>query len=253
MGSLFPGLPIFSAFSGRSHIIFEALNRYGIWNKDLNFKMISRDLTIQNVRLDVNAYLVPRFSNLIGRGFRLKVKTGQSIKELFCGQLGISEDYFDNRIQTIFLDGKAVDRTNTAWIENGSRLALSAAMPGLVGATFRKGGRYASFRGTISYAESKKTIPNSEGEITLKFFNMIAKELGPAFLQKGIIIAGERFQDFVQRNAEDLKAGCNSIHLNDAKADADGLLNTNWENTEIFLQVTSKKLSGPSINQTAIS
>ena len=75
----------------------------------------------------------------------------------------------------------------------------------------------------------------------LKFFNMIAKEQGPAFLQKGIIIEGERFQNFAMRNLDNLKTACTSIHLNDAKADADGLLKMNWENTEIFLQVTSKK------------
>jgi hypothetical protein len=203
--------------------------------------MASLDLTMQHVRLDVKAYLIPRFLNIIERGFNLKVKTGQSIRELFCGQFGISDDYFDNRIQTIFLDGKAVDSTDNAWVENGSRLALSAAMPGLVGATFRKGGRYASFRGTISYSKSKKSVARGEGEITLKFFNMIAKELGPAFLQKGIIVEGKRFKDFAQRNAEDLKAGCNSIHLNDEKADVARLLKMNWENEQVFLQVTSEK------------
>ena len=203
--------------------------------------MASLDLTMQHVRLGVKAYLIPRFLNIIERGFNLKVKTGKSIRELFCGQFGISDDYFDNRIQTIFLDGKAVDSTDNAWVENGSRLALSAAMPGLVGAPFRKGGRYASFRGTISYSQSKKSGARGEGEITLKFFNMIAKELGPAFLQKGIIVEGKRFKDFAQRNAEDLKAGCNSIHLNDEKADVARLLKMNWENTEIFLQVTSEK------------
>lgn len=176
-------------------------------------------------------------------GFRLKVKTGQSIKEIFCEQLDISDDYFENRIQTIFLDGKAVDSADTAWVENGSRLALSAAMPGLVGATFRKGGRCATFRGTISYSTSKKSITKGEGEITLKLFNMIAKELGPPLLQKGIIIEGKRFQDFALQNREDLKAGCHSIHLNDKKADMAKLLKMNWEDTEIFLQVMPEQNS----------
>jgi hypothetical protein len=203
--------------------------------------MESHNSVYQRVCLKVEAHLIPRFLKLIEPGFRLKVKTGYSIKELFCGQFGISDDYFDNRIQTVFLDGKAVDRTDAAWVENGSRLALSAAMPGLVGATFRKGGRCASFRGTISYSKSKESVARDEGEITLKLFNMIAKELGPAFLQQGIIIEGERFRDFARRNPEDLKAGCHSIHLNDEKADIAGLLKRNWENTNILLQVTSKK------------
>lgn len=203
--------------------------------------MASHNSEIQRLCMKVEAHLISRFSKLIERGFRLKVKTGRSIKELFCEQLGISDDYFDYRIQTIFLDGKAVDNPDAAWVENGSRLALSAAMPGLVGATFRKGGRYASLRGTISYSTSKKSNSGGEGEITLKLFNMIARELGPVFLQKGIIIEGKRFQDFVLRYSEDLKTACTSIHLNDEKADVAGLLEMNWENKQVFLQVTSEK------------
>jgi hypothetical protein len=204
-------------------------------------KMTSLELSMQHVRLDIKAQLIPRFLALIAPGFKLKVKTGQSVRELFCGQLGISDDYFDNRIQTIFLDGKAVDNADSAWIENGSRLALSAAMPGLVGATFRKGGRYASFRGAISYSKSKKSIAGGEGEITLKFFNMIARELGPAFLQRGVIIEGNTFQNFVLDNLEDLKAACSSIHLNDTKIGVAQLKELKWADREVLLQVASEK------------
>jgi hypothetical protein len=203
--------------------------------------MESSNSNFQQVCLKVEADLISGFIKLIERGFRLKVKTGQSIRELFCSQFGISDDYFDNRIQTIFLDGKAVDNTDTAWVENGSRLALSAAMPGLVGATFRKGGRYASFRGTISYSKSKKSIAEGEGEITLKLFNMIARELGPVFLQKGVIIESRPFREFLLSRSENLKAAGISIHLNDEKTDLAGLLKMNWENEQVFLQVKSDK------------
>jgi hypothetical protein len=193
-----------------------------------------------HLNLVVKANRIARFLTLTEHGFKLKIKAGLSIRELFCDRLGISDDYFDNRIQTLFLNGKPVDNVNTARVVDGARIALSAAMPGLVGAIFRKGGRYASFRNTISYSEAKNSSVKDEGEIMLKFFNMIAKELGPVFLQKGIIIEGRRFQDFVRRNSEDLKAACTSIHLNEKKADVVGLLKMNWENTEIFLQVTSQ-------------
>jgi len=204
-------------------------------------KMGSPNSEFQQVCLEVEVPLIPRFLKMIERGFRLKVKTGQTIRELFCGRFGISDDYLDNRIQTIFLDGKAVDNTDTAWVENGSRLALSAAMPGLVGATFRKGGRYASFRGAISYSKSKKSIAGGEGEITLKFFNMIARELGPAFLKKGVIIEGRSFREFLLSSSEDLKAAGISIHLNGDETDLAGLLKMSWENEQVFLQVKSEK------------
>ena len=205
--------------------------------------MEASDSEIQHVRLDVEAPLISRFLKLIEHGFKLKVKTGLNIRELLCVHLGISDDYFDNRIQTIFLDGKAVDDVDAAWVHEDSRLALSAAMPGLVGATFRKGGRYASFRSSISYSKTKTPSVRSEGQITLKFFNMVAKELGPVFLQKGVIIDRNTFQNFVLDNLEDLMVACSSIHLNDTKISVTQLKELKWADPEVFLQVTSEKSS----------
>lgn len=203
--------------------------------------MEASDSEIQLVRLDVEAPLISRFLKLIEHGFELKVKTGLSVRELLCGQLDVSDDYLDNRIQTIFLDGKAVDDADAAWVHEGSRLALSAAMPGLVGATFRKGGRYASFRSSISYSKTKTAGVRGEGKITLKLFNMVARELGPEFLRKGVIIEGNTFQNFVRDNLEDLKAACSSIHLNDTKIGVARLKELKWADRKVLLQVASEK------------
>lgn len=194
-----------------------------------------------HVRLCIKAHLIPRFLKLIEQGFKLKVRAGQSIKELLCGQLGISEDYVDNRIQTIFLDGKAVDDADAAWVHENARLALSAAMPGLVGATFRKGGHYAYLRSSISYSKTKTpTVPN-EGKITLKLFNMVARELGPEFLKNGVIIDGNRFQNFLLDNLEDLIPACSSIHLDDRQISIAQLKELKWTDQEVLLQITTEK------------
>lgn len=198
---------------------------------------------MQHVRLGVEARLVSRFLKLIEHGFKLKIKTGLTLRELLCGQLGVSGDYLDNRIQTIFLNGKAVDDVDSAWIHADCRIALSAAMPGLVGATFRKGGRYAPFRSSISYTKTKTPDVQGEGKITLKLFNMVAKELGPVFLQKGVIIDGNTFQNFVWDNLEDLKAACASIHLNDKKITVSKLKGLKCAEREVFLQVAPQKQS----------
>jgi len=197
--------------------------------------------SIEQLCLTVDAGLIPRFFKLTERGFKLQIKTGLTIRALLSQHLGISKDYVDNRIQTIFLDGKPVDDVDTALIENGSTLALSAAMPGLVGITLRKGGFYASLRNTISYSKTEASIVKDAGEINLKLFNMIANELGPAFLENGIMVDGNTFQNFVQRNVEDLKASCVSMQLNDEKINVAGLLEMNWENTDIFLKVTPEQ------------
>lgn len=197
--------------------------------------------SLKNLRVIVEARLIPRFLKLTECGFKLQTETGLTIRELLCRHLSISADYVDNRIQTIFLDGKPVDDVDTASVENGSKLALSAAMPGLVGITLRKGGFYAAFREKISYTKTEDSTIKGAGEITLKLFNMVAKELGPELLSTGIRIEGDTFQNFVRRNSEDLKTACISIHLNDTEIDVAKLKETKWEDQEVFLQVISEK------------
>lgn len=90
------------------------------------------------------------FLPLLEKGVMLPVRTGCSIRNLFREQLGLPETYLEQRIQTLFLNARPVDDVNTTLIQDGSTLALSAAMPGLLGATMRKGGWYAAFRKDIS-------------------------------------------------------------------------------------------------------
>ena len=61
------------------------------------------------------------------------------------------------------LDGKPVDDIGAALVQDGSTLALSAAMPGLVGATLRRGGAYSSFRSAITYHETGERLRAGEG------------------------------------------------------------------------------------------
>ena len=198
------------------------------------------DLHMQLLSFIVDADMISRFLKLLERGCKLKIKTGNTIRQLLCQNLGVPEDYVDNRIQTIFLNGRPVDDVDTATVENGSILALSAAMPGLVGITLRKGGFYAPFRSNITHTEQQ--IPNAgdAGNMTLKLFNMVAKELGSELLDRGIRIDGDALHDFIQRNLDDLKVACTSIHMNNEKIDLAGLLDIDWNNKEAFIQVASE-------------
>jgi hypothetical protein len=195
------------------------------------------------IRMTVTRESVSRFFSLLSAGFLVVGKAGCSINDLLSQEFGVSEAYINDRIQTIFLNGKAVDDSKSATLQDGAALALSAAMPGMVGSTFRKGGVFAGMRSQISHVTDSSVNHDSQIKVKLKLFNLIAKELGPAFLQKGIIIEGERFQNFALRFSEDLKAAGISIHLNNEKTNVAGLLEMNWENKQVFLQVTSEKSS----------
>jgi len=86
------------------------------------------------------------FFQLLENGFIVKGMAGCSVNEFLRNPMLIGQDYIDKRIQTIFLDGKPVDDLNSAIIKDGSTISLSAAMPGLAGATMRRGGALATMR-----------------------------------------------------------------------------------------------------------
>jgi hypothetical protein len=183
--------------------------------------------------------LLPRFFKLLEQGFFVTTTTGCSIKDLLCKQLSIDEEYLDKRIQTLFLDGKPVDKVEKAYLHNDATLALSGAMPGLVGATLRKGGTFAAMRNSISYKVEASDNTDSEARVKLKLFNMVLKELGPVFLESGIWIQNHNFRDFISRNLEDLKPACDSVELNDQKMDVAALAEMNWDDTELLLKVST--------------
>ena len=187
--------------------------------------------------LIIEEKLVPRFFLLLGQGFSVKISVGCSIKEMFCGQLGFHDDYLEKRIQTIFLDGKAVDDVESSFITDGSTIALSAAMPGLVGAILRKGGRYATMRSQISHSKDGYSALNRKGKVNLKLFNLIAKEVGPTFLKQGIWIKGDEFFDFVNRQQGDFWVGCKAAELDGKNLDPAKIKEIEWKNKNIFLQL----------------
>lgn len=126
-----------------------------------------------------------RLGPIFQKGVHVPVRTGHSIKHLLREQWGIDEGYVMNRISTLFLDSKPVDDIEKAIVRDGSVLSLSSAMPGLMGATMRRGGFFAGFRGDISHVSESEPDDYGDGIITLKLFNLLIRELGPRFLERG--------------------------------------------------------------------
>jgi hypothetical protein len=148
-----------------------------------------------------NSVLFPLFQE----GFQVAAKVGCDIQSLLCEQFGLMPDYLANRISTIFLNGKPLDDVSSAVIMDGATLALSAAMPGLVGATFRKAGHLAAFRGSITYQKKDDApITAHDGFVTLKLFNLLIGEMGPQFLERGIWVNGRVLRGFFDMHQADV-------------------------------------------------
>lgn len=171
------------------------------------------------INITLKKHAVQYFHLLLSKGFRIPFKPGCSIKDLLCRQLEIDETYVSRRIQTIFLNGKAVDDINTAMVSDKSTLALSAAMPGLAGAAFRTGGRYSAMRDSISYSAHEKRACEDSGLLELKLFNLVAREIGEMILLRGILVSGKDLCSVVEEHSEEFNHQDNKIYLNHQKTD----------------------------------
>jgi len=189
--------------------------------------------------LVVKPEYVQRFICFFTEGVMLPITTGGTLQETVCEQLGVAAEYFEERIQTIFLNFKAVDRPEEARVQAGAIVALSAAMPGLVGATMRRGGTYAPLRSNISFTETDGSLEREQGRITLKLLNMVGRELGPGFLAKGVYLTGEQLADFLVRSGGDLKAGCREAVLDAESTNWKQLCERDWAGRQVLLKVTS--------------
>jgi hypothetical protein len=133
------------------------------------------------------------FFPLFQRGVTVPAVTGCSLRQLLCDQFGIPEEYVTGRITTIFLDNRPVDDLDRSLIAQGSRVTLSAAMPGLVGAVMRRSGFYAALRQGISHTGETGVAKKGDGSVRLKLFNLLLPELSPLFLARGIVLERSEF------------------------------------------------------------
>jgi len=192
--------------------------------------------TATKISLTVKPDRMSLFSSLLGQGFTLKVLTGISVRDLLCRQIGVSDDYLDQRIQTIFLEGKVVDNVDTAIIHQGSTLALSAAMPGLAGAVLRRGGAYAAMRSQISHKNNTVVDSSEIGTVMLKLFNLVALELGPMFLKQGIWIDGKNLENFFQRVPDFFWDGCLTAEIDGISQHVREISLMEWKQ-QVFLKL----------------
>lgn len=195
----------------------------------------------RTVKLTVTENRLPLFFELLAQGISLPVTVGVSVRDVLCEQLGFCSDYLAARIQTIFLDGKPVDDVAAAVVRDGSTLALSAAMPGVVGATMRREGRYAAMRRSISHqaAEAADTVFR-QGRITLKLFNLLASEKGPGFLSRGIVVAGRDLCALLNRQGSAFWSACRDCSLDGKSISPRQLLTADLESARLTLTVEAQ-------------
>jgi hypothetical protein len=165
------------------------------------------------VRIEAGNTLVPYFRPVFQGGFLFRCQVGQSIADFLFRQLSLKKEFVEERISTVFLDGECVDDISLATMKDGSVAAFSSALPGLVGATLRRGGFYACLRDSITYRKEDMALEAQQGIVTIKLFNLLMDELGPVFLKKGIIMDRTAVVRFFLARKKDFWKEIKTVHL----------------------------------------
>jgi hypothetical protein len=178
-----------------------------------NFPKLEELQHIDRLELFPSERQIPRFRTLMQKGCFVRVQTGCSLSDLLCDQFQISPDYIRNEIKVIFLDNSPVDDLDAAIIKEGGVLALSAAMPGLVGAAMRRDG-LSWMRASISYQENESEHGKQDGIVNMKLFNQVMADLGESFLKRGVYINSRFLTGFLERFAGEFWTGVREIVKN---------------------------------------
>ena len=180
-----------------------------------------------DLRMQFQKHSITAFFPFLQRGFRIII-IPCSIRDVLDKICAIDQEEIRNRIQTLFLNGKPVDDLATAHVQDGDHLALSAAMPGLVGATMRSGGALAGLRHSISHRSQTVKSHSREGLLTIKLFNLLIRELGPRFLERGILATGDDLKNLMASLTAADWNDCRQAQLNSHPIDANALATLDW-------------------------
>lgn len=158
--------------------------------------------TISEISLAVNEARLPVFFELLAAGLYVDAGAGESIRSLLEGRLGLDADYVEANVQTVFLNGRAVDDFDQTLVSEDAVVALSSAMPGLVGAVFRRQSPLGSMRGVSAEAGMAPTEAAANCRVMVKLFNRVAADVGPDWLAAGVRVPAKRLADFLASHSD---------------------------------------------------
>ena len=194
-------------------------------------------LTLPKLTLTVYRQDLSFYTTLLQSGVEIKGSSSETMAHFLNKLPGFTMDYVSETVQTIFLNGTAVDDLTTPLGSGEPVLALSAAMPGLAGAIFRRN----SFHAGLRTATGNTTVTEKKTEpvfVTLKLFNSIAMERGTELLEMGVIIKTLFFNNFFSRRAH-LFQKIREVKLSNTPVNKEDLITLLAETKRIKLKITT--------------
>lgn len=153
---------------------------------------------VSHLVLTVAPEKLPLFTTVLQSGIDIMTPAGTNIGKFLDVLPGFTSEYLTNTVQTIFHNGTAIDNLTTELTGETPVLALSAAMPGLAGAIFRKNSFHAALRSETKIAENS-SVRSTPIKVKLKLFNTIALERGKELFSLGVRLQATTLASFFEK------------------------------------------------------
>ncbi|MBU0988010.1 MAG: hypothetical protein KKH68_12245, partial [Proteobacteria bacterium] len=89
----------------------------------------------------------------------------------------------------------------------------------------------------ISHTQTTARDPIQEGEIMLKLFNLVARELGPMFFKRGVLLIGRNLEKFFQKVPDRFWPGCRAAEIDGDPLDVNKLASIEWKQPLVFFKI----------------
>jgi len=155
-------------------------------------------------------------------GFYVESVSGITLLSFLIQSCNIPENYIGDKIKTIFHNGNPVDDLKTVKLFENSVVAISGAMPGLVGAMMRIGSPYAPMRESITDKGNAEGVTGDKILVKLKLFNIILNDHGKRFTEHGVVFDRETIHRII-RKCQSLTENKVSIIIDDTVFESTGI------------------------------
>lgn len=140
-------------------------------------------------------------------GFFVETESGITLFTFLTESCSIPDNYIRDKVKTIFHNGNPIDNVYSVKLLNDSVVAISGAMPGIVGAMMRMGSPYASMRESITEKGGDIVNTGVNIHVKLKLFNVILDDLGTRFIESGIILERENIIRIIRKSEHNRGSG----------------------------------------------
>jgi len=142
------------------------------------------------------------FNTLLQRGFYLIGRSGMTVREFLWEVLGYDDAFIEGEVRTVFLNSSPLDGLDTTRLQDGDRLSLGSAMPGLVGICMGRDNPFKSFRSSINLEGKGGEESDNPIRVFVKIFSVLAVDTGEDILARGIEVDRAALRALVEQELD---------------------------------------------------